>query len=126
MPHCNRSCYTQSMDVVKQPKKSISLLLLSILSFLALCYVLFAFPPGGSFSILFLHISYLLVFFVLFFISLYGLVAFFLKNALQGVTIAGFVVCFLLFRLFHLNSPFFVILLVVLFFCIEGIVWKRK
>lgn len=102
------------------------LLLLFIFSMIGLCYLFLTFPPGSAFIILGINISYVLIFFILLFLTLYGLVAFFLTSALQGVLVGSFICCFLLFRIINLTHPFFTILLFILFLCIEAIVWKRK
>lgn len=102
------------------------LLLLFVLSLAGLCYLFLTFPPGSAFVILGIPISYVIIFFILLFLTLYALVAFFLTSALQGVLVGSFIVSLLLFRIINLTHPFFTILLFVLFLCIEAIVWKRK
>jgi hypothetical protein len=117
------------MDVVKSsklPARPWPLLGLCIACIAALFYIFLTFPPGYSLSFLGIHIPYLFIFFILLFLAVYGPVAFFLKSALQGVVIAGFTCLLLLFRIINLTHPFFSILLFILFFCVEGVLWKRK
>jgi hypothetical protein len=113
------------MQALKK-KKTWPLLFLSFACLTALIYVLLVFPPGTSLTIFSFSISYIPIFFVLLFVSIYGITAFFLTSALQGVLVGGLVVGFLLFHFFNLTHPFFAVILVVLFACIEGVVWKRK
>lgn len=102
------------------------LLVTFLLSLGVLIYVLVRFPPGLSLSVLGLQISYLFLFFCLLFICIYSLSAFFLRSALQGILISGFIVCFFVFRLINLTQPLFIILLCILFLCVEAVVWRRK
>jgi len=114
------------MDRAKIVKpKSYPLLFLSLVTILIASYILLTFPPSSSLHIFIFHISYILIFFILFFLFLYGLAAFFLRSAIQGILIASAVIAYFLFSLNNLTNPLFLILLIVLFGCLEVVFWKK-
>ena len=116
------------MDAAQKakPRNFWIVFLLALFSFAGMGYMLLNFPPGTDMSVGTVHISYLIIFFILLFTTSYGTVAFLLKSTAQGAVVAGLIVSFLLLRLFHITHPFFTILLLVFFASFEGILWKRK
>lgn len=116
------------MDAAQKvtPRNFWTLLLLSLLSLTGLAYMFLNFPPGTSLVIGNVQIPYLIIFFILLFLCLYGIAAFLFKSAAQGAIIGGLIISYLLLRLFNITHPFFTILLLVFFASIEGILWKKK
>ncbi|HYM65076.1 MAG TPA: hypothetical protein VES68_01150 [Candidatus Sulfotelmatobacter sp.] len=104
---------------MKRGKRPISFLILSILSLGLLVYLVLNFSPSYNFPILGFNFPVLILFFLLFFIFLYSFFSFALINKRRGLFISLFVNIYLLLRLNGLTHIFFLILLVILFGCLE-------
>lgn len=123
---------------MRHRQRPLVLLITAIVSFLALCcFVYFVSPTtdislpemltGLPFSLdRFLHIQPLIIFFPLFAIFLFSAGSYIFKSKKHGVLIAGFAIIYLLFRLNHLTHPFFLILLLALFFVLELFVSSKN
>jgi len=123
---------------MRHHQRPLVLLITAIISFLALCcFVYFVSPTKeitlpGSLTDLpfsfdrFLHIPPISIFFVLIALFLFSAGSYLLKSKAHGILIAGFVVIYLLFRLNHLTHPFFLILLLALFFVLELLVSSKN
>lgn len=117
-------------------KRSLLLLFASILSFLALAGLIYFSPPTSSLTssqivgnislISFIHIPSLFLFFVLLALFLFCIGTYIFKSKKHGVLIALFVIIYLLFRLNHLTHPFFLVLLLALFFTLEMLVSSKN
>ncbi|HWY79616.1 MAG TPA: hypothetical protein VNW29_04630, partial [Candidatus Sulfotelmatobacter sp.] len=66
------------------------------------------------------------LFFLLVFVFFFSLGASVFKSKKHGVLLAGLVISYLIFRLIHLTHPFFLILLLALFFVLELFVSTRE
>ncbi|HSA83865.1 MAG TPA: hypothetical protein VLF20_03180 [Patescibacteria group bacterium] len=114
---------------MRQRKRSIVLLIISILSFLALAYLIFFISPDyqllvpRSFSVVG---SSLIFFFPLLFLFCFSLITYLFKSKTHGLLVGLFVITFLLFRLSNLTHPFFFILLAGLFLTLELFFAHRK
>ena len=123
---------------MRSRKRPLALLFIGIFSLLTLACLLYFFSPfanltlpdtiaGVPFSInKFVQIPPLLVFFLLVSIFLFSISSYIFKSKTHGVLIAGFVDIYLLFRLNHLTHPFFLFLLLALFFTLEMLVSSKN
>ncbi len=114
-----------------------SLLLISLVSLFTLASLIYFFAPNASLTFPqsvqnlpfsldnYLQFPPILLFFVLIAIFFFSMGTFIFKSKAHGILIAGLVVTYLLFRLFHLTHPFFLILLLALFFTLELFVSSR-
>lgn len=121
---------------MRHRKRPLSLLFISIISCITLCCMIYFFSPNTNLTFpqtgvtipsldKYIQIPPLFLFFTLITIFLYSTGTFLLKSKAHGILIAGLVVTFLLFRLSHLTHPFFLILLLALFFSLEMFVSSR-
>lgn len=122
---------------MRHRKRPLSLLFISIISLITLGCLVYFFSPNTNltfpqteitlpFSIdKYIQLPPLPIFFILIAIFLFSTGAFLLKSKAHGVLIAGLVLTYLLFRLSHLTHPFFLILLLALFFSLEMFVSSR-
>jgi hypothetical protein len=119
-------------------KRPLPLLIIGILSLTALFYLIYFFSPDinitfpavalvlpGSIS-KYINIPPVDVFFILLTIFLFSLGSYVFKSIKHGILIAGFAVTYLIFRLNHLTNPFFLVLLLALFFVLELFVSSRN
>jgi hypothetical protein len=123
---------------MRQHKRPLSLLIIGIISLLTLAALVYYFPPNNNltfpdtlvtipFSLAkFIQIPPTIIFFVLLAIFLFSIGSFSFKSKAHGILIAGMVVIYLLFRLNHLTHPFFLILLLALFFTLEMLVSSKN
>jgi len=100
-------------------KRPFWLLIVFVLSFGALIYLALNYSPSESLSLI-------PVFFALLFISTFSLFTFLLNNSRRGFLLGLLVISYLLLRLNGLTSPFFAILLLILFGGIELFFLKRR
>src|SRR6266568_3929289 len=111
---------------MRSRRRPLSLLIIGVISLLTLASLIYFFPPNSSLTLdKFTQISPLILFFVLVTIVLFSIGSYLLNSKKKGILIAGFVIIFLLFRLTHLTHPFFLILLLALFFSLEMFVSSR-
>ena len=116
-------------------KKSLILFILSILSFVALIYLIFFYSPSTQFTLPLgalakwgihnFQFSILPIFFLLFFIFLLSLISYLLRSPRRGALIGLLTIIYLILRMLHLNSPYFLFLLIVLFISLELFFKKR-
>jgi hypothetical protein len=119
-------------------RRSLSLLIIGILSFLVLIGLLYFFSPTATITIsdilsnvpailnTYVKIPTMALFFVLLAVFLFSIISFIFKSKIHGVLAAAFVTIYLLFRLNHLTHPFFLILLLALFVTLELFASNRK
>ncbi|MDE2589935.1 MAG: hypothetical protein KGL95_09765 [Patescibacteria group bacterium] len=100
-------------------KRSVTLLLIGILGFLLLLFFTHTFSPTVLFSVVFLTVPSIIPFFLLVFVTLFGLAGFTLNSNLQGILAGLFGILFLLLRMFSFTHWFFTLLLVTLFAVVE-------
>ena len=97
-----------------------------IVSFVLLALLVYFFPPSFSFSFLISQISILNFFFVLLFLFLYFTAAYILNSKKHALLIGLFAVSYLLLRINGLVHPFFLILLLGIFFMLELLFSYKK
>ncbi|HEX7542683.1 MAG TPA: hypothetical protein VF385_01205 [Patescibacteria group bacterium] len=102
------------------------LLVVFILSLAGLGYLVLTFSPTSQFSIFNFQFSILIPGLTLLFLLIFSLTTFILSNSRRGFLLGLLVISYLLLRLNGLTSPFFAILLVILFGGIELFFIKRK
>jgi len=122
---------------MRQRKRPLSLLIIAIVSFLTLCCLIYFFPPTANLTFVqtmtnfpfslekSLQIPPIIPFFILIAIFFFSLGTYILKSKAHGILIAGLVLTYLLFRLTNLTHPFFLIILLALFFTLEMFVSSR-
>jgi hypothetical protein len=123
---------------MRSRKRPLLLLFISIFSFVALgCLIYFSSPATAimlphTISMLpetvvsFIQIPPLILFFLLLTVFLFSAGSYIFKSKKHGILIAIFVITYLLFRLNNLTHPFFLILLLALFFTLEMLVSNRN
>jgi len=122
---------------MRKRKRSLKFLFVSILSLFALGSVLYYLSPYSSlafpqqyikvFSLgSFLQIPTVIVFFLLLALFLFSLGSYLFKSKIHGALIAMFVIIYLLFRLNNLTHPFFLVLLLALFFTLEMVTSNKN
>lgn len=122
---------------MRSRKRPLLLLLIGMLSFIAFICVIYFLPPKTTLSLpeefstlpfsleKVIQLPTLILFFVLLGMFLFSIGAYLFKNKAHGVLIAGLVIIYLLLRLNHLTHPFFLILLLALFFVLELFISNR-
>ena len=121
---------------MKQKTRPLSLLIVGIISLVTLASLIYFFSPNTSLMLpqtpetllinKYLQIPPIILFFILTTITLFCLGSYFLKSKAHGILLTGFVITYLLFRLNHLNHPFFLIVLIALFLVLELFISSRK
>ena len=111
---------------MRKRKKPIKFLLLSILSFLALIYIIFFIPPSYHIQIFSLQLPIVSLFLLSLFLFCFSLPTYLFKNRADGLLISIFAVSIFVFRLTNLTHPFFFILLVSLFLTLELLFTYKK
>jgi hypothetical protein len=122
---------------MRHQKRPISLLIIGIVSLLTLGSLIYFFPPNTNLSFpqtltnfplsldKYVQIPPVILFFILTAIFFFSMGTYSMKSKAHGVLIAGLVVTYFIFRLTHLTHPFFLILLLALFFSLEMFVSSR-
>jgi len=111
---------------MRKRKKHLWLLILSALSLGALVYLILNVSPTDQFSIFNFQFSILIPALTILFILIFSLTTFILNNSRRGLLLGLLIISYLLLRLNGLTSPFFAILLLILFGGIELFFVKRK
>jgi len=111
---------------MKRKKRHLWLLVVSILSLGALGYLILNLSPTDQFSIFNFQFSVLIPALTILFLLIFSLVTFLLSNSRRGFLLGLLVISYLLLRVNGLTSPFFTILLLILFGGIELFFVKRK
>jgi len=111
---------------VHKKKRPFWLVIVFILSLVGLGYFVLTFSPTSQFSILSFKFSVLIPGLTLLFIIIFSVFSFIFNNSRRGFLLGLLVISYLLLRLNGLTSPFFAILLVILFGGIELFFVKRK
>lgn len=116
-------------------KRPFWLLVISLLSFAGLLYLIFFLPPSKQFSLPLgakalwgipnFQFPILIIFFSLLFFCLLFLTTYLFRNTRRGTTIGVLIVVYLIFRMLHLNSLYFLLLLIALFISLELFFKKR-
>jgi hypothetical protein len=107
-------------------KRPFWLLIVFVLSLVGLGYLVLNFSPSSQLSILNFELSVLIPGFTFLFLVIFSLVTFLLNNSRRGFLLGLLVISYLLLKLNGLTSPFFAILLVILFVGVELFFIKRK
>jgi len=111
---------------MKRRKRHLWLLAVSVLSFTTLGYLILNFSPSENLSFIIYHLSLIPVFLGCLFIFIFSFFAFMLNNSRRGFLLGLLIISYLLLQLNSLTSPFFAILLLILFGGIELFFVKRK
>ncbi|HVA96521.1 MAG TPA: hypothetical protein VND99_02610 [Candidatus Acidoferrales bacterium] len=122
---------------MRSRKRPLTLLIAGILSLCALAGFIYFLSPetpisfsgmitGLPFSLdKYIRIPPVSIFFLLLALFLFSIGSYIFKSIKHGILIAGFVIIYLTFRLNHLTNPFFLVLLLALFFVLELLVSSR-
>src|SRR3989344_9373806 len=110
---------------MRRKKKNVWLLTLSILSLSSFIYFINSFSPSSNLPIANYQIPIIPAFFLVFFIFLFFLSSYLLDNFRRAITIGVLICLYFTLRLFDLNNPLYIILLVALFISIELFLKKR-
>ncbi|OGH24115.1 MAG: hypothetical protein A3B47_04580 [Candidatus Levybacteria bacterium RIFCSPLOWO2_01_FULL_39_24] len=102
-------------------KRPVWLLVISFLLLVGLAYLIIFHSPSAQFAIYSAgwRISILPVFFLLFFAFLLSFITYLLRSLRRAALIGLLIVIYLVFRMLHLDSPHFPILLLALFITLE-------
>lgn len=111
---------------MRQRKKLFILPILSIVSFVCLIYLIFAFPPETIITFYNFKISALPISFLLSFVFMWTLFWFIFVNKIQGLILATFPLIYLILRLNNLTQTFFLVLLFVLFAGLELFFFRKR
>lgn len=123
---------------MRHRRRPLSLLFIGIICLILLACLIYYFAPNTNLSFpenyvsipfslnRLIQIPPLSVFFILVAISFFSLGTYSFKSKAHGILIAGLFVTYLLFRLNNLTNPFFLILLLALFFTLEMLVSSRR
>lgn len=110
----------------KRNKRSITWLLIAIVSFLLTCGLLYFFTPNQKVVSILPQFTTMAIFFLLLGSTLFSLGTYVFKNKAHGTLIAVFVLSCFFFLLQDLRHPFFFIMLFALFLTLELFVSYRK
>lgn len=123
---------------MRHRKRPLSLLFIGIICFVLLGCLIYFFSPNANLALSqnyvsipfsldkYIQIPPLFIFFVLVAISFFSLGTYIFKSRAHGFLIAGLIVTYFIFRLNNLTNPFFLILLLALFFTLEMLVSSRN
>jgi hypothetical protein len=110
-------------------KRPFWLLLLSLLSLGGLIYLIFLYPPSyqlhlplealAKWGITNYKLPIIIPFFCFFFLFFFFLLAYFLRNTRRAMLTGLLIIIYLIFRMFHLNNLYFLLLLLALFISLE-------
>jgi len=119
-------------------KRRLSLLIIGIISLIGLAALVYFSAPTTIFSLSelsipvsfplerFFFLPSMILFFVLLWLSLFGIGSCAFKSKIHGILIGSFVIVYLTFRLNHLTNLFFLLLLFALFVTLELFVSNKK
>jgi hypothetical protein len=111
---------------MRKRKRPLWLLVVFVLSLGASTYLTLSVSPSNDLSLITYHLSLIPVFLLLLFSLVFSLFTFLLNNSRRGFLLGLLTVSYLILRLNGLTSPFFAILLLILFGGIELFFVKRK
>ena len=111
---------------MRQRKKLWHLPIISIVSFLALIYVVFGFAPDDYILLNNFQFTVLPVGVLLLFVFLWSLVRFIFADKIQGLLVALLPTIYLILRLNKLTQPFFLVMLVLIFVGLELLIYRKK
>lgn len=100
-------------------KRSLPLLLLSILSFIVILSIIFFIPPYFGVALAGIQINILLFFLPLLFIFTYSLLSFVFQKKMHGVLAGSFLIIYLILRLGGFTHPLFLLILLALLLILE-------
>jgi len=116
-------------------KRPFWLLVISFLCLVGLIYLTIFHSPDSKLSLPLealakwgisnLQFSTLAVFLLLFFTLLLSVITYFLRSFRRAALIGLLTIIYLIFRMLHLNSPYFLLLLIALFISLELFFKKR-
>src|ERR1035437_7245718 len=104
---------------MRRNKRQLRLLGLAILGLIGFIYLVFNFSPSAQITILSFNLSSIYFFFAFLFLFLISVFAFVFSSKRRGVFIGRVTFIYLILRLNHLTHPSFLILLIVLFGCLD-------
>lgn len=108
---------------MRRRRRRISLLLLSLAALGAILYVSLSLPPSLQLQIpirqLVVKLQITLLFFVLFFTLVFSIIGYTINSIKRGVVYGLLATLYLYLRSLDLTHPFFLILLLALFFTLE-------
>lgn len=104
---------------MQKRKRSLPLLLLSILALIVIIFVIFFIPPTYAVSLVRIHINILFFFLPLLFIFTYSLLSFLFQKKTHGILAGTFLVLYLLLRLGGFTHPLFLLILLALLLILE-------
>ncbi|CAN5139461.1 hypothetical protein BH09PAT1_BH09PAT1_3040 [soil metagenome] len=104
---------------MRRNKRQFIYLIFTIISALCTCLVLLFVSPVKPFSLGFITISPLILFFIPVLLFFFSLPSFILKSRKHGLLLSLFVLSYLIFRLTGLTHPIFLVLLLGLFLTLE-------
>lgn len=113
------------LKYMNRRKRPFWLLVLSLLSLAGIAYLILAFPPSTHLIINNLSFIILIPFFLLLFSFLLLLLTYLSRNVRRSALIGLLIITYLIFRMLHLNSPYFPLLLIALFISLELFFKKR-
>ena len=110
-------------------KRPFWLFIISTLSLAGLIYLIITYSPNYQFSLPFealakwgiynFQFPILYIFFLLFFIFLTSIISYLLRSPRRAILIGLLTIIYFIFRMFHLNSPYFLLLLLALYISLE-------
>jgi hypothetical protein len=122
--------------IIRTRTRPLSLLIVGTISLVTLASLIYFFPPNTNLMLpqmpetsslnKYLLLPPVILFFILTAITFFCLGSYIVKSKAHGILLTGFVITYLLFRLNHLNHPFFLIVLLALFLVLELFVSSRK
>jgi len=114
---------------MNRKKRSFWLLIVILLSFISLVYLIFNYPPStqiilpleilAKWGITNYQLPIVILFFILLFIFLSSLLFCFLRNLRRSILIGLLSIIYLISRMFYLDIPYFLPLLLALFISLE-------
>ncbi|MEN9407249.1 MAG: hypothetical protein RLZZ455_465 [Candidatus Parcubacteria bacterium] len=100
-------------------KRALPLLLVSILSLIAILFVIFLIPPTYAVALTGIQINILFFFLPLLFIFTYSLLSFVFQKKTHGILAGIFLILYLILRLGGFTHPLFLLILLALLLILE-------
>ena len=130
-----RRGHSERSRTMNRRKRPFWFLILSLLSLAAIIYLIVSFNPSSKlhlplealakWGITNYQLPVLPIFFLLLFTFCLSLAAYLSRNLRRATTIGLLIITYLIFRMLHLNSPYFLLLLIALFITLELFFKKR-
>jgi len=107
-------------------KRSLPLLVLSILSLIVIVFVFIFIPPTYAVTIAKIQLNIILFFLPLLFIFTYSLLSFLFQKKTHGILAGTFLIFYLILRLGGFTHPFFLLILLALLLILELLFVKNS